>query len=289
MSAISSPRMRRARSSASRSAQRSLFTRAFDPPLKSGSCFALADRRERPPAAISEGQPNEAQRHHRPGRGFGTAASLMLASDWAMSMRPFTPRASRSIATARSRRIGSRRTSPPSTLALRRFSGASISMKKASSCPTALHRRGELEDTYERLLTELSWLLDPLEHNPWPHHATISGASLGITRTAYCRVGRLPRVALGRGQGADRLAFAPRCKNSLLPDRPRDHVRSNKWARAGRRRGHPCHPKQGARRVLRRRLGALSHGVCARRMARALATTAWRGTPCARSRLGGRT
>ena len=63
--------------------------------------------------------------------------------------------------------------------------------------PAALHRRGELEDAYERLLTELSWLLDPLEHNPWPHHATISGASLGITRTAYCRVGRLPRVALG--------------------------------------------------------------------------------------------
>ncbi|MGA8444467.1 MAG: glycosyltransferase [Roseiarcus sp.] len=63
--------------------------------------------------------------------------------------------------------------------------------------PEALHRRGELEDAYERLLTELSWLLDPLGHNPWPHHATISGASLGVTRTAYCRVGRLPRVPLG--------------------------------------------------------------------------------------------
>jgi cellulose synthase/poly-beta-1,6-N-acetylglucosamine synthase-like glycosyltransferase len=63
--------------------------------------------------------------------------------------------------------------------------------------PEALHLRGELEDTYEQLLTELSWLLDPLEHNPWPHHATISGASLGVTRTAYCRVGRLPRVPLG--------------------------------------------------------------------------------------------
>jgi hypothetical protein len=63
--------------------------------------------------------------------------------------------------------------------------------------PDGLHWRGELEETYERLLTELFWLLDPLEHNPWPHHATISGASLGITRTAYCRVGRLPRVPLG--------------------------------------------------------------------------------------------
>jgi cellulose synthase/poly-beta-1,6-N-acetylglucosamine synthase-like glycosyltransferase len=63
--------------------------------------------------------------------------------------------------------------------------------------PEALHQRGELEDAYERLLTELSSLLDPREHNPWPHHATISGASLGITRAAYCRVGRLPRVPLG--------------------------------------------------------------------------------------------
>ena len=63
--------------------------------------------------------------------------------------------------------------------------------------PRALHRRGRLEDMYERLLTELSWLLDPLEHNPWPHHATISGASLGITRTAYRRIGRLPRVPVG--------------------------------------------------------------------------------------------
>jgi hypothetical protein len=50
--------------------------------------------------------------------------------------------------------------------------------------PDALHRRGQLEDTYEGLLTELSWLLDRLEHNPWPHHATISGASLGVCHMA---------------------------------------------------------------------------------------------------------
>jgi Glycosyl transferase family 2 len=63
--------------------------------------------------------------------------------------------------------------------------------------PEALHRRGALEDSYEGMLTEVFWRLDPLEHNPWPHHATISGASLGVTRAAYCRVGRLPRVPLG--------------------------------------------------------------------------------------------
>ena len=63
--------------------------------------------------------------------------------------------------------------------------------------PPALHRRGGLESAYEALLTELSALLDPLDHNPWPHHATISGASIAITRDAYLAVGGLPRVPLG--------------------------------------------------------------------------------------------
>jgi GT2 family glycosyltransferase len=71
--------------------------------------------------------------------------------------------------------------------------------------PAALHRRGELENAYEKQLTELSWLLDPLPHNPWPHHGTISGATLGITRSAYCRVGRLPRVPLGEDKALVRL------------------------------------------------------------------------------------
>jgi GT2 family glycosyltransferase len=63
--------------------------------------------------------------------------------------------------------------------------------------PPAVHRRGSLESAYEQLLTEVSALLDPLDHNPWPHHATISGASLGVTAPAYRRVGGLPRVPLG--------------------------------------------------------------------------------------------
>jgi GT2 family glycosyltransferase len=63
--------------------------------------------------------------------------------------------------------------------------------------PDALHRRGDLEGAYETLLTELSSVLDPIECNPWPHHATISGASLAVTVEAYRRVGRLPRVPLG--------------------------------------------------------------------------------------------
>jgi cellulose synthase/poly-beta-1,6-N-acetylglucosamine synthase-like glycosyltransferase len=63
--------------------------------------------------------------------------------------------------------------------------------------PAALHARGRFEATYERLLTEVSARLDPLECNPWPHHSTISGASLAITQQMYRRIGGLPSVPLG--------------------------------------------------------------------------------------------
>jgi hypothetical protein len=62
--------------------------------------------------------------------------------------------------------------------------------------PEVLRRRGCLESAYEELLTELSAILDPLDSNPWPHHATISGASLGVTCQMYRRVGGVPCVPL---------------------------------------------------------------------------------------------
>ncbi len=63
--------------------------------------------------------------------------------------------------------------------------------------PAALHTRGALEDAYEVLLTEIAALLDPLDYNPWPHHATISGATIAVTREVYRRVGGMPSVPLG--------------------------------------------------------------------------------------------
>ena len=63
--------------------------------------------------------------------------------------------------------------------------------------PEALHRRGQLESEYEALLTELNARVDPLAYDPWPRHATISGASIAITRKIYEEVGGLPRVSLG--------------------------------------------------------------------------------------------
>lgn len=63
--------------------------------------------------------------------------------------------------------------------------------------PKSIHRRGALESEYEALLTEVFATLDPISHNPWPHHSTISGASLAVTAEAYRQIGGLPRVALG--------------------------------------------------------------------------------------------
>jgi hypothetical protein len=95
--------------------------------------------------------------------------------------------------------------------------------------PPALHRRGELESAYEALLTELSALLDPLDHNPWPHHATISAATIAITRDAYLAVGGLPRVPItpssrARRRGQPQRAPAP---DSSLPGL------SPKWVTGG--------------------------------------------------------
>ncbi len=63
--------------------------------------------------------------------------------------------------------------------------------------PEALHRRGRLESEYEALLIELDERVDPLSYDPWPRHATISGASIAIRRKAYEEIGGLPRVSLG--------------------------------------------------------------------------------------------
>jgi GT2 family glycosyltransferase len=65
------------------------------------------------------------------------------------------------------------------------------------SLPAHLRRRGEMEGAYESLLTKISARLDPQEANPWPHHSTISGASVAVTRRMYLSVGGLPDIPLG--------------------------------------------------------------------------------------------
>ena len=79
--------------------------------------------------------------------------------------------------------------------------------------PPALVARGALEGRYESLLTEMAAFVDPQPGNPWPHHSTVSGASIALTREMYLRIGGLPRVVLGEDKA---LAASLRRHDALL-------------------------------------------------------------------------
>ena len=159
--------------------------------------------------------------------------------------------------------------------------------EEGDELPEALHRRGALEDIYEKLLTELSWLLDPLEYDPWPHHATVSGASLGVTREAYCRVGRLPRVPLGEDKALVGLLSR---HDVRIRHCPTAHVITS-----GRTDGRAPGGVADTLAIRSKEPDAFCDEALepfrtafARAAWRAtLATTVWRGTACSRPELGG--
>lgn len=80
-----------------------------------------------------------------------------------------------------------------------------------AALPAALRARGFLEETYERLLTELNARIDPERNDPWPTHWTQSGASLAVTLAAYRHVDGMPAIALG-----DDRAFISRLRAANL-------------------------------------------------------------------------
>lgn len=63
--------------------------------------------------------------------------------------------------------------------------------------PAAVIARGRLEARYDWLLAEIAARLDPVPHDPWPHHRMASGASLAIRIAAYRAIGGLMPLPLG--------------------------------------------------------------------------------------------
>lgn len=80
-----------------------------------------------------------------------------------------------------------------------------------AALPASLRARGFLEETYERLLTELNARIDPERNDPWPTHWTQSGASLAVSLAAYRHVDGMPAIALG-----DDRAFISRLRAANL-------------------------------------------------------------------------
>ena len=63
---------------------------------------------------------------------------------------------------------------------------------------------GALEWEYLALIAEVSHLLDPLDHDPWPRHAQRCGANIGIRTATLRSIGGVP----SHPTGEDRALFA---------------------------------------------------------------------------------
>ena len=93
-----------------------------------------------------------------------------------------------------------------------------LDAEEAARLPARLHARGRLEGEYEALLTELSARLDPLPHDPWPCHATASGASLAVLLSTYRRVGGMPALPVGEDRAFERQLLAHGARLRHAPD-----------------------------------------------------------------------
>ena len=77
--------------------------------------------------------------------------------------------------------------------------------------PLRLHEDERAEQAYGALLDQITLLLDPQPHDPWPRHIEHSGASIAVTHQAWRQAGGIPDVA----SGEDRLFYKALKQNGI--------------------------------------------------------------------------
>ena len=69
--------------------------------------------------------------------------------------------------------------------------------EELSRLPAPILERGALEWEYQNIAAEIESWADPRPYDPWPRHNQNCGASAGITRRFYQRIGGLPPAPVG--------------------------------------------------------------------------------------------
>jgi hypothetical protein len=80
-----------------------------------------------------------------------------------------------------------------------------IDPAEAALIPAHLHADDARERELITLLDATACLLDPDLADPWPRHTEAAGASLGVTRAAFARVGGIPAIAAGEDRAFVRM------------------------------------------------------------------------------------
>ncbi|HEY3787819.1 MAG TPA: glycosyltransferase [Urbifossiella sp.] len=74
---------------------------------------------------------------------------------------------------------------------------AMLDDQDAAALPGQLLLDDERAETFETLLDEIDWLLDPDAADPWPRHTQHSGASIAVRADFLALAGGVPAVPLG--------------------------------------------------------------------------------------------
>lgn len=77
------------------------------------------------------------------------------------------------------------------------FGQALLLPSEYAKIPLRLHEDERAEQAYGALLEQITLLLCPQPHDPWPRHIVHSGASIAVTHQAWAQAGGIPNIPSG--------------------------------------------------------------------------------------------